>query len=164
MFQSLGWGGGSSRATQTSEKPSRLWLPSQNGLLAECPHRHSEMTLRPASPNIWPAGSEISNSPSMRNGPWLRGVILVAIGWMVAWRPRGFSVIPHAGGFIQLGEPLVEVRGANEFPFDAPTSSAPLAAACCLRLRRRTGWLTGPRSACSPGTSRPSGCAGFRRS
>src|SRR5947207_1451651 len=45
LVQSFGLGGGSSRATTGSQKPVRLWLPSQNGLLADWPQRHSEITV-----------------------------------------------------------------------------------------------------------------------
>jgi four helix bundle protein len=37
--------------------PFALWLPSQNGLFAEWPQRHSEMTVRPPSPNSLPSAS-----------------------------------------------------------------------------------------------------------
>ena len=76
-FQTFGAGGGRSRASTAFENPVRLWLPSQKGLLADCPHRHSEITVRPARPKALPAGSRISNSPSMRRGPLLLQVILV---------------------------------------------------------------------------------------
>jgi hypothetical protein len=79
LFYSLGLGGGSSRALTGSEKPVRLWEPSQNGLLADCPHRHSEMTVRPASPKAAPVESKISNSPSIRIGPLLMTVTFVGI-------------------------------------------------------------------------------------
>src|ERR1044071_9451377 len=79
LSYNLGLGGGSSRATTGSVKPTRLWLPSQNGLLAEWPHRQSEMTVRPASPNGAPVGSRIWNSPSIRMGPLFMHVTLVGI-------------------------------------------------------------------------------------
>src|SRR5262249_3771488 len=75
----FGFGGGSSRAVTVSVKPIRLWLPSQKGLLAECPHRQSEMTVRPARPKAAPVGSQISNSPSMRILPLVLTVSLVGI-------------------------------------------------------------------------------------
>jgi hypothetical protein len=56
-LQNLGFGGGNSRAVTVSEKPMRLWLPSQNGLFAEWPQRHNDITVRPASPNSDPSGS-----------------------------------------------------------------------------------------------------------
>src|SRR5262252_3417874 len=73
---SFGTGGGSSRATTLSENPTRLWLPSQKGLFADWPQRHSEMMVRPASPNGAPVGSRISNSPSIRMEPSLLTVTL----------------------------------------------------------------------------------------
>jgi hypothetical protein len=91
-----------------------LWLPSQKGLLAECPHRHSEIAVRPAKPKTWPDGSEIWNSPSMRSGPLFRGVILVAIGWMVA---RRLSFL-RPGRFVQLIEQVVEVDAPDQLRFD----------------------------------------------
>jgi len=72
----LGAGGGNSRATTASVKPQVLCAPSQNGLLAEWPQRHNPMAVRPASPKALPAGSTISNSPSMRIGPLLNTVTL----------------------------------------------------------------------------------------
>lgn len=53
-YSGFGFGGGSSRATQVSWKPVRAWEPSQNGLFADCPQRHSEITVRPAKPNSLP--------------------------------------------------------------------------------------------------------------
>src|SRR5580704_16946070 len=50
-------GGGSSRAGQLDSKPLALCWPSQKGLLSECPQRHSEITVRPASPNSLPSAS-----------------------------------------------------------------------------------------------------------
>jgi hypothetical protein len=73
-------------------KPIRLWLPSQKGLLAEWPQRHREITVRPPNPNTWPEASQISNSPSIRNGPLLRGVILVGIVRIVACL-QGFAAV-----------------------------------------------------------------------
>src|ERR1017187_3318915 len=94
-FQILGAGAGRSRATTWSENPHRLWLPSQNGLLAECPQRHSEITVRPASPNALPDGSRISKSPSIRMGPlWNTGVL-------VGIRPDGST------GELRLTAPVV---------------------------------------------------------
>jgi hypothetical protein len=82
LSYNLGLGGGNSRATTGSLKPVRLWAPSQNGLLEDWPHRHNEITVRPARPNTAPVGSKISKSPSMRMGPLFWGVIFVGIsGW-----------------------------------------------------------------------------------
>ncbi len=75
----LGLGGGSSRATTVSEKASRWWAPSQNGLLAEWPQRHKEIAVLPARPKEAPLGSRISNSPSIRIGPLFWGVIFAGI-------------------------------------------------------------------------------------
>jgi hypothetical protein len=75
----LGLGGGNSRATTVWLKPTRLWLPSQNGLFSECPQRQSEIAVRPARPNKAPVGSQISKSPSMRIGPLFWGLILTGI-------------------------------------------------------------------------------------
>src|SRR5882762_7894406 len=59
---SLGLGGASSRATTVSANPQLLWLPSQNGLLEDCPQRQRPIVVRPASPNGCPFGSTISKS------------------------------------------------------------------------------------------------------
>src|SRR5258705_12950169 len=72
---SLGLGGASSRATTVSANPQVLWLPSQNGLLEDCPQRQRPMVVRPASPNGWPFGSTISKSPSMRSDPDRKSVV-----------------------------------------------------------------------------------------
>lgn len=85
LNHSFGLGGGSSRAVTTSLKPIRLCDPSQNGLFEDCPQRHSEIVVRPASPKAAPTGSRISNSPSMRIGPLLATVTLVGMKGMVAW-------------------------------------------------------------------------------
>src|SRR5947209_911098 len=81
--QSFGFGGGNSRAVTASLNPIRLCDPSQNGLLADWPQRQSEITVRPANPNAAPAGSRISNSPSMRMGPLFATVIFVGMKGMV---------------------------------------------------------------------------------
>src|SRR5690349_11942575 len=84
LSYSFGLGGGRSRAATGSLKPVRAWDPSQNGLLADCPQRQSEITVRPARPKATPAGSRISNSPSIRMGPWFNTETLVGITGMVA--------------------------------------------------------------------------------
>lgn len=107
-FQSFGLGGGSSRATTASVKPWWLWLPSQKGLFVEWPQRHNEITVRPASPNTCPLGSQISNSPSIRKGPLVRGVILVD-GTIQSYRKKAkvkrqrTKVIRSALRFTQTG-------------------------------------------------------------
>lgn len=56
--------GGRSRATMTLSKAHCLCVPSQNGLLADCPQRQSDTVVRPPSPNTLPCESTISKSPS----------------------------------------------------------------------------------------------------
>ena len=56
LSYSFGLGGGSSRAATGSLNPVRAWEPSQNGLLADWPHRQSEITVRPARPNVSAGG------------------------------------------------------------------------------------------------------------
>src|SRR5262245_24202617 len=70
-----------------SLKPLVLWEPSQNGLLAEWPQRHRPIAVRPAKPNAWPWGSQISKSPSILIEPLLFTVILVA----AIYSPEEFS-------------------------------------------------------------------------
>ena len=91
LSYSLGLGGGRSRAATGSLNPVRACAPSQNGLLADCPQRQSEITLRPARPKAAPVGSRISKSPSMRMGPLLKTETLVGITGMVARGLRGQS-------------------------------------------------------------------------
>jgi hypothetical protein len=45
--QGFGFGGGSSYASHCDWKPTLLWVPSQKGLFADCPHRQREITVRP---------------------------------------------------------------------------------------------------------------------
>src|SRR4051794_29597683 len=80
----FGFGGGNSRAVTGSLNPVRAWDPSQNGLLADCPHRHREITVRPANPKAAPVGSRISKSPSIRIGPLFKTLTFVGIKGMVA--------------------------------------------------------------------------------
>src|SRR5271157_2731771 len=61
-----------------SLKPQALWELSQNGLLADWPHRQRPMAVRPARPKAWPAGSTISKSPSTRIDPLLLMITLAA--------------------------------------------------------------------------------------
>lgn len=86
-YPTFGFGGGSSRATTSCVNPWREWLPSQKGLFSECPQRQRPMLVRPLRLNVAPVGSQISKSPSMRRGPLLKQVILVAgIKGMIASR------------------------------------------------------------------------------
>jgi len=63
----FGLGGGSSWAWHSDWKPTLLCVPSQKGLLAECPQRHRETTVRPARPYTRPSWSQIvMPSPSRR--------------------------------------------------------------------------------------------------
>ena len=96
--QSFGLGGGSSRAAQESWKPVRACDPSQKGLFADCPQRHSEITVRPASPNWLPCASHMEKSPSMRIGPLFNGVILVDMPRMVTCRRVSLAASARVGG------------------------------------------------------------------
>lgn len=68
--------GGRSNAF-TSCSNFSLCEPSQNGLLAEPPQRHSDTMVRPWSPKIFPCISTISKSPSTFSGPLLLTLIFV---------------------------------------------------------------------------------------
>lgn len=70
--------GGNSLATTTLSNAHCLWLPSQNGLFADRPHRHSATWVRPPSPKARPCESTISKSPSILIEPLSRIVIFVA--------------------------------------------------------------------------------------
>jgi hypothetical protein len=76
--QGFATGGGKSRASTVLVKFWRLCEPSQKGWLPEWLQRQSEMAVRPAKPNVFPAWSLISNSPSILIGPLLNTVTLVA--------------------------------------------------------------------------------------
>lgn len=93
LAYNFGFGGGNSRATAVSVNPAALCDPSQNGLFAECPHRHRPIAVRPAKPNAFPWGSTISKSPSTRIGPLLPIVILV-VGISILMVDWNLSVEP----------------------------------------------------------------------
>src|SRR4029453_19515414 len=64
-----GGGGGRSRAGHRESNPILLWVPSQNGLLADCPQRQSETTVGPGRPKVLPSWSvRTLFSPSLRVG------------------------------------------------------------------------------------------------
>src|SRR5436309_1579097 len=75
--QTLGTGGGSSRAGVSDSKLHSLWLESQKGLSFDWPQRHSDTLVRPAKPKGWPVESTISKSPSTPSDPFLRTVMRV---------------------------------------------------------------------------------------
>src|SRR5215472_13543216 len=62
----------------TLSKAHCLCVPSQNGLLADCPQRQSDTLVRPPSPKTRPCESTISKSPSTLMDPLSRIMILVA--------------------------------------------------------------------------------------
>src|SRR5262249_50070094 len=99
LIQTFGFGGGSSRASHTDWNPVRACWPSQNGLLADCRQRHSEITVRPARPYSLPDWSVMVNSPSSRSGPWLLTVMRV-IGPRVT---RRAWVAPSGSGLTDEG-------------------------------------------------------------
>src|SRR5580700_1454608 len=102
---SFGLGGGNSRATTVSVNPTRPCDPSQNGLFADCPQRHSPIAARPAKPNALPCGSTISKSPSTRIEPLLPTVIFVAAIFTFFYRaseiciPRTIAQQPSLSNF-----------------------------------------------------------------
>src|SRR5579884_3356249 len=65
-------------------KPTVLWLPSQKGLLALCPQRHSENAVLPCRSNALPSASTtLISAPSVastRYGPFFLAVIVTGIG------------------------------------------------------------------------------------
>lgn len=75
----LALGGGSARAFSSDLKAATLWVPSQNGLFADCPHRQSEIVVRPARSNLAPPPSLISKAPVMRSGPLVVTWIFVSL-------------------------------------------------------------------------------------
>lgn len=48
--------------------PIALWVPSQNGLIADFPQRHSATVVRSVSSGV-PSGWRSSKSPRNSNGP-----------------------------------------------------------------------------------------------
>ena len=142
---SFGFGGGNSRAVTGSEKPIRLWLPSQKGLLALWPQRQREITVRPESPKAAPVGSKIPNSPSIRMGPFVKTVILVGI------QTDGItpdSHVPFSVMRLVISKNLSAFRRDIHVPFHVfgttkPISAAwdPLAFRVADGIRRACGYL-----------------------
>src|SRR5713101_2774389 len=67
-------------AASAAWKPTLLWVPSQNGLVTDAPHRHSaNRGPRPLVSIVLPLTSTNSTSPSTRYGPLGRMLILTAI-------------------------------------------------------------------------------------
>src|SRR5229473_907614 len=99
-------------AASAAWKPSLLWVPSQNGLVTDAPHRHSaNRGPRPLTSTLSPFTSTTSTSPSTRYGPLGRMVILTAIDippqeiWnSEPWRRRTSRRIPEECALHQ-GEP-----------------------------------------------------------
>src|SRR4051812_40135700 len=52
--------------------PTFLWLPSQNGLLAEWPQRHRKTFV--VRSTVWPVPVTISTLPSSLSGPFVVGI------------------------------------------------------------------------------------------
>ena len=68
------------RAASAAWKPILLWVPSQNGLVTDAPHRHSaNLGPRPLVSILLPSTSTNSTSPSTRYGPLGRMLILTAM-------------------------------------------------------------------------------------
>src|SRR5439155_21447739 len=78
-------GAGSARGA--SEKPYRLWLPSQNGLVADPPQRHRTTTsagrpsFRAGTASSRPSGVTILTGPSTIRGPL--GLVVIRVASMV---------------------------------------------------------------------------------
>src|ERR1700731_636225 len=67
-------------AASAAWKPILLWVPSQNGLVTDAPHRHSaNRGPRALVSTLLPFTSTSSTSPSTRYGPFGRMLILTAI-------------------------------------------------------------------------------------
>src|SRR5439155_26452588 len=68
-----------------SENPTRLCEPSQNGLVAELPQRHS-FTTAAGEPSFWggigrslPSGPTTRTGPATTSGPFALGVIMTSV-------------------------------------------------------------------------------------
>lgn len=88
----LGACGGRSRAAHTDSKFILRCEPSQKGLFAEWPQRHSPMEVRPPRPKGLPSASQISKSPSTRMEPFGLIVIFDGIHSMLAEGRRSLIV------------------------------------------------------------------------
>jgi hypothetical protein len=73
----FGTGGGRAWAFTSDWNGICLWVPSQKGLVADCPQRQSEIKVRPAKSKALPSASQIVNSPSTRSEPFLFTVIFI---------------------------------------------------------------------------------------
>jgi hypothetical protein len=80
-----------------ARKPISLWVPSQNGRIADLPHRHSATVPRRASMRA-PSWVRISKSPRISSGPSSYGVT-VAPGLSSSIMPGRF---PAAAGLIRM--------------------------------------------------------------
>src|SRR5947209_6594026 len=82
-------------AASAAWKPILLWVPSQNGLVTDAPHRQSaKRGPRALVSTLLPFTSTTSTSPSTRYGPFGRMLILTAI----ATPPRDIYRRHHSTG------------------------------------------------------------------
>ena len=104
-----------------SLKPILLWVPSQNGLLSEPPHRHRAARSREVTSS--PAPLRISTGPLTMYGPSVPTVIVTA-GW-TAPPSTGYSddvmSAPYAAGAAPDDQPDDE---PDDGPDDGPDDEA----------------------------------------
>jgi len=118
--QTLGAGGGRSRAGHTDSKLTLRCDPSQKGLLADCPQRHRPITVRPPKPKGLPCASTISTSPSTRSDPLSLMMILAGIHSML---PECSDAIMNANASSRTICPDLHRRGGQRFrPKERPTT------------------------------------------
>jgi len=79
LHAGLGGGRGKVRAFTSDWKFTLRWVPSQNGLFSECPHRQRLIAVRPDKSKALPVVSQIVNSPSTRIEPLLWMVIFAKL-------------------------------------------------------------------------------------
>ena len=77
-----------------AEKPDRLWVPSQNGLMPDLPHRQSATVSRPGSIST-PSWSTSRKSPRTISGPSRYGVIVAPGRSVVVLRRVRFGGVRH---------------------------------------------------------------------
>lgn len=105
-------------ATSSAWKPTVLWVPSQKGLLALCPQRHSENAVLPARSNAFPSASTtLISAPSVastRYGPFFFAVIVTGMNSPFGRLPE--PSLPFQRDLNSVGRryPLLDVHSPHD--------------------------------------------------